>query len=648
MDILRKVPKVILLVLVTIILISLLSFTLVYSLGYIIGTLSVLLILFFFSLSLSKFFIFPGSFRVWRYWWQSTLEIELANNFIDHLHELKYVIELLGKGSNMIHIKKNFKQLQESLDIFKVLINSYNSINSQELNKDQRIFKDILGKVMKLLSEVKVIFPNNSGDLLSILGHTQEFDWNNATFEDFPENLALKKADEVFEGLEKFVVQFTVAKFPRTYLKEGLFTNLNILRLILQNSVRCEQYWVRSDGIEIDCFIVKNEENIVDPPVAIYCNPNGGLYEYACYQNNWLEYYVSLGIDFCMWNYRGYGRTKGTPSADSLITDTQAIYEFLTKVKMYSKILIHGESIGAVPACALASKFDLNLLFADRAFSSLSNLINSRLCIPKSLFKCLTRWTDATSQNFLSTGCYKVFSCDAQDELIPEHSSLKAGISSLQNCNQMDKESLNEFLEVIKNIVKYTKSISSGDKLTVDMSKSSYVVVSNESKGADEETISSMAHSIYKCLEIDAGGVSLYSVVSVNQLSLWISVLQLWGSFIPIGSNPIGKDKALQRIKASIQSLDQIFREQDYIVNPNIVSLCRHIRFLKSGFIKIQKCLENFSRSSTEEFTIRDEENNESNQPGFLIPLNCGHNGKFSESEKSILLFHLKQAKIIN
>lgn len=647
MDVLAKVPKIILFAVLFVVVFSLLTLLLFYTIGYVFGTLSMIFILFLFSINLSKFLIFPGSYKLWRYWWQSSLEIELANNFIDHLHELKYVLELLSKSSNMIHIKRNYKQLQESLDIFKVLLNSYNSIQIQELNRDQKLFKEYLTNVMRLLSEVQLIFTNKTEDLLSVLGHTQDFDWNNVTFEDFPENFALNNAAEELERLENFVVKFTVARFPWSYLREGLFTNLNIMRLILQSSVRCEQYWVSSEAVEIDCIIVKNEVNTVDSPVVIFCNPNGGLYEYACYQNSWLEYYISIGIDFCMWNYRGYGRTKGDPSAQALINDIQAVYNFLTKVKMYSTIIVHGESIGAVPACALATKAKLNLLFADRTFSTLSELIKARLHIPKIVFKCLAQWNDSNDKNFVSSGCYKVFSCDAEDELVIEKASLKAGIVSLQNCNQMDKESLNEFLDAIKNIVRFTKSINAGEKLGVDNSSSSYIKVSNESEQINDESLSSVAYRIFDCLKIDAGGVSLFSVNSMSQFTIWLSTLQLWGSFMPIGSNPIGKDKALQRVKSCIMELDKIFREQEFVINPNIVSLCRQVRFLKSGFMRIQKCLENFSRSNTEELTIRDEENS-MNFQGFLIPLNCGHNGKFSEDEKSVLLFHLKEAKVIN
>jgi hypothetical protein len=168
-----------------------LFFMLILALGTILGVFVGLLIVWLIGYCLTQFLMFPGAFRLWRHWWQSSLETELANNFIDHLHELAYALEILEKSANLIHIKKNSKQLQESLDIFKVLLNSYNHISNQDLNNNQEVFKAKLSMIMEKMSETNLIFPNKSESLLSVFGHTHDFDWSNVTFEDFPENLAL-------------------------------------------------------------------------------------------------------------------------------------------------------------------------------------------------------------------------------------------------------------------------------------------------------------------------------------------------------------------------------------------------------------------------------------------------------------------------
>jgi hypothetical protein len=634
-------------------LLLLLLYLLLILLGAILGLLTFFLLLFFLFRHLLQFLLFPGGSRTWRYWWQSSLEIELANNFIDHLHELSYILDLLEKSSNLLHIKKNSKQLQESLEIFKVLHSSYTHISNNDLTSKQRIFKQKLSSILEKLSETNLIFLHKSEDLLSVLSHSQDFDWSNVTFEDFPENILLKQGQQLFLELEQFVLQFTEFHFPWSLLQEGLFTNLNVLRLILQSSVRCEQHWVSSEGVEIDCVIVRNEENQVDAPVVIFCNPNGGLYEYACYQNNWLEFYISQGIDFCMWNYRGYGRTRGKVSSRNMVDDVQAIFDFLSKFKMYNKIAVHGESIGAVPACALARQSEVVFLFADRTFSSIDSVSKGHLRLLTHLsvsacLKCCIQWSDSTCQNFLLSNCYKVLSFDPKDEIVPESASLKAGISNRLNCNELDRESLEEFLKALQQINNCVEALRNNEVLKAETLKGSFSLVSKENEPVDEEIVVGVAFKIFKCMEIDSAGVTLYDVKNLETLARWVKGLQIWGSLLPIGSNPLGREKGIQKVKATIAVLQEVFRENEFRVNSTIVSLCRQARLLKNAFTKVLKCLENFSRSATEELSIRDDDQFDSGQGGYLIPINCGHSGKYSNEEKSLLTFHLKQSKMIS
>ena len=620
---------------------------LVLAFGVVLGVGLGILVIWIIGYYLTQFLIFPGAFRLWRHWWQASLETELANNFIDHLHELAYALEILEKSANLLHIKKNSKQLQESLDIFKVLLNSYNQISDRDLSSDQILFKSKLVLIMKKMSETKLIFPNKSEDIMSVFGHSNDFDWSNVTFEDFPESLALKQIQELFTDLESFVVKFTEIRFPKSFLNEGLFTNLNILRLILQTSVKCEQYWVSSGSTLIDCMIVKSEENLIDSPVVIYCNPNGGLYEYACYQNNWLEFYISAGVDFCMFNYRGYGRTKGTVTSAKMNEDVQAIYDFLNKSKMYSKIAVHGESIGVAPACNLAKSSEVAFLFADRGFSSLDSVIYSHLGSAGKMFKCFSRWSDSTCLKYFIAPCYKVLSFDCNDEIVPESSSLKAGISNSIDCEELDKESLKDLLISITSIRNCVEALQNHEILSTKRSKSTLTSTSKSLSNPEEDLISSFAFKIFKCLELDSCGQALYEVNSLSSLSLWIRGLQIWGSFLPIGSNPIGKEKAHQRVKATISVLNDLFQENEFNVNVTIVHLCRQAKLLKNALSKILRFLETFNRPATEEYSFRDEDNNVG-LAGALVPINCGHNGKYSNEEKSILTYHLRQARVIN
>ncbi len=50
--------------------------------------------------------------------------------------------------------------------------------------------------------------------------------------------------------------------------------------------------------------------------VMIICCPNAGYYECLHYENDWIEFYIKNGLSVFLWNYRGYGRSTGTPAPD--------------------------------------------------------------------------------------------------------------------------------------------------------------------------------------------------------------------------------------------------------------------------------------------------------------------------------------------
>lgn len=551
--------------------------------------------------------------------------------------------------STISHVKNNAIQLHESKEILSVILTNYHTFLTNDLNKAQRQFVSLIDATYQSLLETVVVFPNCSENLWKALDDTKLYDWSNIAFEDFPENSALKNSILALDRLEAFVQPKSKTSKFLWIFKEGVFSNLSLMRLILQASCTCEQYWVPADNGEIDCVIVKSDARAADIPIIIFCNPNGGLYEYSCYQNQWLEFYVNNGIDLCLWNYRGYGRTKGTPTADSLRNDGQTVYNFLVKVKMYEKIGLHGQSIGAMVATYLARKNEADFLFADRTFSNLDSLVSEKVkLLNKNLFKCFSKWNDSTVDDFLAAKCYKILTCDAEDQIVLEQASLKAGVAALQNCNELDSESINELVEAINSISELAVKLRPNDvkeqrdsNLEVTYN-SIYALVSREIESHDDENVAGIVYTIYNALSIDSGGLSLSSVMNGRQLKTWVRVIQVWGSFLP-GEGAIGREKTIEKLKISILALAEIFKENEFIINPAIVSLCRQARLLKNGLSKIQKCIENYNRVNTDELTIRDSKEN----CGFLVPINCGHNGSLNSDEKKIVAGHLEKANFI-
>lgn len=193
---------------------------------------------------------------------------------------------------------------------------------------------------------------------------------------------------------------------------------------------------------------------------------------------------------------------------------------------MYERIGAHGESIGGMVACSIAKNNDLCFLFADRTFSSLTELVNSRIrLVNKTCFFCISRWNDCCCEDFIEAGCYKVLSCDPKDEIIPEKSSLKAGVLALQNCFQLEKEIFVNFLDAILSVSDLIRKLNPHNaKSQRDSSEithnSMYISIGKEMDLMDDEEVTSILFKIFKALEIDAGGVCLFDVGNENELKM--------------------------------------------------------------------------------------------------------------------------------
>ena len=77
------------------------------------------------------------------------------------------------------------------------------------------------------------------------------------------------------------------------------------------------------------------------------------------------------------------------------------------------------------------SKFDIEILFCDRTFSTLEMATEHSLCkLAVPFLNIITRWKQDTAPDFISATCYKVLANDVNDKLVTDLASLKNGIST--------------------------------------------------------------------------------------------------------------------------------------------------------------------------------------------------------------------------
>ena len=165
------------------------------------------------------------------------------------------------------------------------------------------------------------------------------------------------------------------------------------------------QYQSSSAGIG-QVFPNQNLELNPCVPTVMFCNPNGALYELLNVQGEWLEYYINLGVNLVIWNYRGYGRSKQRCKMlrpTYIQRDGEYVLQYVKSNLVRGKVGVHGESMGGSVANYIATKSTLSYVCVNRTFSSLQRVAYWSVAgkISAAMLSCFTfGWNDHGLQNF--------------------------------------------------------------------------------------------------------------------------------------------------------------------------------------------------------------------------------------------------------
>ncbi len=89
-----------------------------------------------------------------------------------------------------------------------------------------------------------------------------------------------------------------------------------------------------------------------------------------------LRIFHELGVDTLIIDYRGYGKSGGTPSESGTYADASAAWHYLTRVRAVpaGRIVVFGRSLGAAVAVWLATHRTVGALIIESGFTSLPDL----------------------------------------------------------------------------------------------------------------------------------------------------------------------------------------------------------------------------------------------------------------------------------
>lgn len=112
-----------------------------------------------------------------------------------------------------------------------------------------------------------------------------------------------------------------------------LFGDPKQLGFILQRMFAADHHWVPVSNstcsgkpVKLDCMFFKSasvqeqtESDWQARPTFIVCNSNAMFYQQMVHESHsfYLKFFLDRGINVFIWNYRNYGRSKGTPDPAS-------------------------------------------------------------------------------------------------------------------------------------------------------------------------------------------------------------------------------------------------------------------------------------------------------------------------------------------
>jgi fermentation-respiration switch protein FrsA (DUF1100 family) len=123
-----------------------------------------------------------------------------------------------------------------------------------------------------------------------------------------------------------------------------------------------------------------------NPPVIMFCHGNAGN---ICHRLENVKLLLDQNLQVFIFDYRGYGKSKGRPSETGIYRDGMAAYDFLVIQKNIppERIVLFGRSLGAAVAIEIALKRKVRALITESAFTSTKGMARTMLLfMPFSFF----------------------------------------------------------------------------------------------------------------------------------------------------------------------------------------------------------------------------------------------------------------------
>jgi uncharacterized protein len=140
-----------------------------------------------------------------------------------------------------------------------------------------------------------------------------------------------------------------------------------------------EEVWLAAkDGARLNAWHLPRPES---RQTILWFHGNA---EDICHGLSELKFYSQLGTSLLAVDYRGYGKSEGSPSEQGLYRDADAAYEYLLRDRRVQprEIVVLGHSLGGVVAIDLAARCDCGGLIVESSLTTAREMVRRILGLP--------------------------------------------------------------------------------------------------------------------------------------------------------------------------------------------------------------------------------------------------------------------------
>lgn len=177
-----------------------------------------------------------------------------------------------------------------------------------------------------------------------------------------------------------------------------------------------EDVWLTTeDGVRLHGWFVATP---AARATVLFFHGNGGNISHRLER---IAIFRRLGLNLLLFDYRGYGRSVGTPSEHGTYRDARAAWRYLTETRGLSPgdIILYGESLGGAVATHLAAEQTTRAVVVESSFSSMIDL--GAEVYPWLPVRWISRYVYPSARNLARVHAPVLVIHSRDDEIIPFH-----------------------------------------------------------------------------------------------------------------------------------------------------------------------------------------------------------------------------------